>query len=124
MSMQPQDTQPPPTQRPARWRLPPLLAFFLPRPHFWGLALLLDVNILVFVAMVATGLGFMEFDTSDLIAWGANYGPGLHGFGFASVLADLALRRADCEELARRAGLTWFMHVERVGVERIERVAA
>jgi hypothetical protein len=37
---------------------------------------------------------------------------------FASVLADRALRRADCEELARRAGLTWFMHVERCGAEK------
>jgi hypothetical protein len=43
---------------------------------------------------------------------------------FASVLADRALRRADCEELARRAGLSWFMHFERVGAERIERAAA
>jgi hypothetical protein len=37
---------------------------------------------------------------------------------FASVLADRALRRDDCEELARRAALTWFMRVERVGIER------
>ena len=37
---------------------------------------------------------------------------------FASPLADRALRRADCEELARRAGLSWFMHFERVGMER------
>jgi membrane associated rhomboid family serine protease len=66
----------------------PLLAFFLPRPHFWGLALLLDVNILVFVAMVASGLGFMEFDTGDLIDWGANYGPELHGLGLIRLVTS------------------------------------
>jgi hypothetical protein len=37
----------------------------------------------------------------------------------ASVLADRALRRADCIELARRAGLSWFMPVARCGAEQV-----
>jgi hypothetical protein len=37
----------------------------------------------------------------------------------ASVLADRALRRGDCIELARRAGLSWFMPVARCGAEQV-----
>jgi rhomboid protease GluP len=58
-----------------------LLEFVVPRRGDYGLPILIDVNILVFVAMVLAGIGFGSFDTEDLIAWGGNYRPALHGLG-------------------------------------------
>ncbi|MBV8977627.1 MAG: rhomboid family intramembrane serine protease [Alphaproteobacteria bacterium] len=65
-----------------------LAAFFVPRRQFWGLPLLLDVNILVYVAMVASGLGVMEFDVRDLVDWGANFRPALEGWGWLRLLTS------------------------------------
>jgi rhomboid protease GluP len=61
-------------------------------PHGWlksftsskgdyGLPVLLFTNIAVFLAMALAGLGVMSFDSDDLLAWGANYGPAIHGLG-------------------------------------------
>lgn len=58
-----------------------LFAFFVPRRDAYGLQILVDVNLAVFLAMVFSGLGVMAFQTDDLLAWGANYGPAIHGFG-------------------------------------------
>jgi rhomboid protease GluP len=57
------------------------LALLLPRHQFYGLPILLDVNIGVFLAMAFAGLGVVSFQTDDLLAWGANYGPDIHGLG-------------------------------------------
>ena len=58
-----------------------VLQLVIPRRGHYGLPLLIDVNILVFVAMVLAGVGFGSFDTDDLVAWGGNYGPAVHGIG-------------------------------------------
>jgi hypothetical protein len=62
---------------------------------------------------------FMTFDMpGDVHVWGIaadeqqghdNLQFAFPSRSFASVLADRALRRDDCETLARRAGLTWFV---------------
>jgi rhomboid protease GluP len=57
------------------------LHLFVPNRRTYGLPVLLDANILIFAAMVLAGLGFFSFDTKDLLAWGANYRPALHGLG-------------------------------------------
>lgn len=57
------------------------LSFLVPRRRTYGLPILIDANIVVFVAMVLAGLGFASFDTEDLLRWGANYRPALHGLG-------------------------------------------
>jgi rhomboid protease GluP len=75
--MQPQDTNPPPTS--AAPRAPSLLSYLIPRRGFWGLAVLIDINIAVYLAMVASGLGVMEFAPQDLVTWGGNYGASLEG---------------------------------------------
>src|SRR5262249_37891199 len=77
--MQPQDAQPPPPSAPQTPRQPSLLSYLLPRRGFWGLALLIDINIAVYLAMVVSGLGVMEFSPADLVAWGGNYGASLEG---------------------------------------------
>jgi len=58
-----------------------LSLFLIPTRTHYGLPVLIDLNLLVFAAMVWSGLGFIAFETNDLLAWGANYRPALHGFG-------------------------------------------
>ena len=54
---------------------------FIPRRDGYGLPTLLDLNLAVYFAMVFSGLGVISFQTDDLRAWGAIYGPLLHGMG-------------------------------------------
>ena len=54
---------------------------FIPRRDAYGLPVLLDLNLAVYVAMVFSGLGVMSFQTDDLRAWGGIYGPAMHGMG-------------------------------------------
>lgn len=60
--------------------------FFLPTRANWGLPLLLDINIGVYLAMVLAGLGVIAFQTDDLLAWGATFGPAIHGLGVLRLL--------------------------------------
>jgi len=52
-------------------------AMVVPTRQSYGLPLLVDLNVAVFLAMVFAGLGFIAFDSEDLIRWGGNYGPAL-----------------------------------------------
>jgi rhomboid protease GluP len=54
----------------------------------YGLPVLLFANIAVFLAMAFTGLGVMSFDSDDLLAWGANYRPAMHGLGIFRLIAS------------------------------------
>jgi len=63
-------------------------ALFVPSRKSWGLPVLLDVNIAVYLAMVLCGLGVASFQNDDLIAWGANYGPLLHGIGLLRLITS------------------------------------
>lgn len=58
-----------------------LAALITPTMKNYGLPLLLDTNVLVYLAMVLSGLGIVSFQADDLIAWGGNYGPAIHGLG-------------------------------------------
>jgi len=51
------------------------LSFFLPKKEFYFTPLIIDLNILVFIMMVVSGLGFMSFKADDLLLWGANFKP-------------------------------------------------
>ncbi|HEX4372356.1 MAG TPA: rhomboid family intramembrane serine protease, partial [Puia sp.] len=51
------------------------LSFFLPREGFYVTPVIMDLNILIFILMVFSGLGFISFKSADLLAWGANYKP-------------------------------------------------
>lgn len=51
------------------------LTFFIPRKEFYITPLLIDLNILMFILMVFSGLGFMSFSSEALISWGANFKP-------------------------------------------------
>jgi membrane associated rhomboid family serine protease len=60
----------------------------IPRRDNYGLAVLLDINILVYLAMVVAGLGVMNFATDDLLDWGASYRPAIHGFGVLRLITS------------------------------------
>ncbi len=47
--------------------------FFIPRKDFWATPLLIDISVLVYIAMVVSGVHFMEPSSEDLVAWGANW---------------------------------------------------
>jgi rhomboid protease GluP len=53
----------------------------LPRRAYYGLPILIDINVIVFLVMAMAGLGVVSFDRDDLLAWGANFRPLIHGFG-------------------------------------------
>jgi rhomboid protease GluP len=48
---------------------------FIPRHGYYTTPVILDLNILVFLIMVIAGLGFISFNSIDLLHWGANYKP-------------------------------------------------
>jgi membrane associated rhomboid family serine protease len=51
------------------------LSFFLPKEGFYYTPIIIDLNILIFIIMVFSGLGLMSFNANDLLAWGANFKP-------------------------------------------------
>jgi rhomboid protease GluP len=54
-------------------------AWIIPRQGFFATPIIIYLNVLVFLAMVIAGLGFMDFNAVDLLSWGANYGPDIAG---------------------------------------------
>lgn len=50
-------------------------SFFIPRKGFMATPILIDLNILVFIVMVASGAGIMSPSTLSLLKWGADFGP-------------------------------------------------
>ncbi|HSZ31697.1 MAG TPA: rhomboid family intramembrane serine protease, partial [Puia sp.] len=47
----------------------------IPRKGYYTTPVIVDLNILVFLIMVIAGLGFISFNSIDLLHWGANYKP-------------------------------------------------
>ena len=64
------------------------LRLLLPRPGNLIAPIIVALNLIVFLAMVFSGLGVETFRTVDLIAWGANYGPYVHGEGVVRLLTS------------------------------------
>lgn len=54
---------------------PFLREILTPSRNYPAFLIIIWVNILVFIAMVVRGRGFLTFRTRDLLAWGANHGP-------------------------------------------------
>ena len=52
-----------------------VLSLFVPREGYFITPVIIDVNIAVFILMVISGAGFLQPDSTSLIAWGANYTP-------------------------------------------------
>lgn len=69
------------------------LTLFVPHPRSYGLSLLIDVNLGVYLAMVFSGLGVASFEVDDLVDWGAQYGPLLHGWGYFRLISSQFLHQ-------------------------------
>ena len=50
-------------------------SFFIPRKGFIATPILIDLNILVFIVMIASGVEIMSPSTLSLLKWGADFGP-------------------------------------------------
>jgi rhomboid protease GluP len=50
-------------------------SLFLPQKGFFVTPIIIDLNILIWVAMVCTGVSFLEPDNKSLLEWGANLRP-------------------------------------------------
>ncbi len=51
------------------------ICFLVPREGFFITPLIMYINILLFAAMVFSGMGFLSFSAPDLLKWGANCRP-------------------------------------------------
>lgn len=79
-----------------------MLEFFVPKKGFFVTPIIIDLNLLIYIAMIISGLGLVSFKGSDLLNWGANFRPltndgewwrlltstFLHG-GLMHILADM-----------------------------------
>jgi rhomboid protease GluP len=65
-------TLPPPT---FKEKTKDFFSIFIPTKELFVTPLLIDVNILIFIAMVLTGVDIMSPSSQSLISWGANYTP-------------------------------------------------
>ncbi len=50
-------------------------SLFIPSGDYFITPILINLNILIFLVMVISGVGIFDPDTQDLIRWGANYKP-------------------------------------------------
>ena len=78
---------------------------FLPREGYFLTAILIYVNIALFIFMAMSGLGFMSFNVRDLLDWGANYGPITRGGEFWRLVTNIFLHGGLMHVLANVYGL-------------------
>ncbi|MBN1499581.1 MAG: rhomboid family intramembrane serine protease [Spirochaetes bacterium] len=51
------------------------LTFMIPRQDYFFTPILIIINLLIFLIMVFSGLGFISFEAQSLLDWGADYKP-------------------------------------------------
>jgi rhomboid protease GluP len=56
-----------------------VIGFLIPQPNngFFATHIIIELNLLIFLIMVFSGLGLITFSGVDLLAWGANYRPNI-----------------------------------------------
>lgn len=52
-----------------------MLEFFIPKKGFFVTPIIIDLNLLIYLGMIISGLGLVSFKGSDLLNWGANFRP-------------------------------------------------
>jgi membrane associated rhomboid family serine protease len=50
-------------------------SLFIPKEGFYITPIIMELNILIFIIMAFSGLGFLSFNSADLLSWGANFKP-------------------------------------------------
>lgn len=66
----------------------PAMTILIPTASSYGLQTMIFLNLVVFLAMVVSGLGILQFRPEDLIDWGGNYGPKLEGLGLLRLITS------------------------------------
>lgn len=59
----------------AKQDLEDFIDFLRPKAGYFITPIIIYLNLLVFIVMMISGLGFISFEGPDLLVWGANYGP-------------------------------------------------
>jgi membrane associated rhomboid family serine protease len=62
-------------QEPSKPLQNPVINFLKPKNGYYITPILVDANLVIFIAMVLSGAGFVTLNTPTLLAWGANYTP-------------------------------------------------
>jgi rhomboid protease GluP len=60
---------------PSRMGFKDFFSFFIPVRGFFVTPVLINLNILIFIVMIISGVHILEPDTEDLVRWGANFKP-------------------------------------------------
>ena len=82
-----------------------MLEFFIPKEGFYITPILINLNLLVFIAMVIAGFGFVSFKGNDLLNWGANYKPVTTGGQWWRLLTSTFMHGGLMHILANMYGL-------------------
>jgi len=78
---------------------------FLPREGYFITPIIVDLNLLIFIAMVFGGLGFLSFDSADLVRWGADYKPAVAGGQWWRLVTNIFVHGGFIHVLANSFGL-------------------
>jgi rhomboid protease GluP len=76
-----------------------------PRPGYAATPIIIDLNFIVFITMVCSGLGFISFTTHDLLQWGGNYGPDVKNGQYWRLLSAMFLHGGIMHVLFNMYGL-------------------
>ena len=82
-----------------------MLGLFIPKEGFYITPIIININLLIYVAMVFAGLGLVSFRGSDLLYWGANFRPLTTGGQWWRLLTSTFLHGGLMHVLANMYGL-------------------
>ncbi|HVV56520.1 MAG TPA: rhomboid family intramembrane serine protease [Mucilaginibacter sp.] len=80
-------------------------ALIIPQKRLAVTQVLIQINLLVFMLMVFSGLGFMSFNGADLLRLGANYRPAIHKGEYWRLLTNIFLHGGVMHVLMNMYGL-------------------
>jgi membrane associated rhomboid family serine protease len=79
--------------------------FVVPRPGFFSTAIIIDLNLLLFIIMICSGLGFINFNVHDLLLWGGNFRPSVQNGQYWRLLTNMFLHGGIMHVLFNMYGL-------------------
>jgi membrane associated rhomboid family serine protease len=82
-----------------------LFFMLFPREGYFITPVIADLNLLIFLIMVFAGLGFMSFDSADLIRWGADYKPAVAAGQWWRLVTNIFLHGGFIHVFANTIGL-------------------
>jgi rhomboid protease GluP len=95
-------------RNPIEEELKELLSFFIPTKDYFVTPILLSLNIFIYLMMFLSGYGFIAIRASDLLKWGANYGPSITEGEYWRLLSSTFLHGGIGHLMANMAGLLFI----------------